>query len=412
MATGAALPAAPAAVRRRLVIAALGVTQILGWGSTYYLLAVLASPIVADTGWPLGAVIAGVSLGLLISGLVSIRVGRAIDRFGGRPVLAASSILFATGLAALAAAADVATYLAAWVVIGAGMGAGLYDAAFSTLGRLFGRDARGAITALTLWGGFASTVCWPLSAVLVESFGWRATCLAYAALHLAVALPLHLLALPRETERPPAAPSRSGGGPTAAPQPSRTAFVLLAAILTTGGAIAAIISVHLITVLRAGGLELAAAIGLGALIGPAQVGARVVEMLAGRRLHPLWSLAAAASLISVGLGLLALGTTLPAIALIAYGAGNGVWSIARGALPLALYGPTGYATLMGRLATPSLIAQALAPTLGGLLVADLGAAAMLFAITLASVANLVAIASLWAMVRRQATRAVESGSSG
>ena len=221
------------------MIAALGIIQILAWGSSYYLLAVLAGPIAADTGWPYAWVIGGVSLGLLVAGLVSLRVGRAIEEYGGRPVLAAGAVLLAAGLAMLAAAPSVPIYLGAWLVLGAGMGAGLYDAAFSTLGRLYGAEARSAITALTLWGGFASTVCWPLSAWLVETVGWRGACLAYAGLHLAVTLPLALFALPREgppgsTSRPRpiaalAAPASVAGQP-------RVMFWLLAAILTAAGA--------------------------------------------------------------------------------------------------------------------------------------------------------------------------------
>ena len=238
------------------MIAALGVIQILAWGSSYYLLAVLAAPIAADTGWPYPWVIAGVSLGLLVAGLVSRRVGRVIDARGGRPVLAAAAVLLAAGLAMLAAAPNVPVYLAAWVVLGAGMGAGLYDAAFSTLGRLYGHGARGAITALTLWGGFASTVCWPLSALLVETVGWRGTCLAYAGLHLAVTLPLAWLALPRETPASPPAPIPPPPRPTRPDRRSRSralVFGLLAVILTTAGAIAALWSVHLIAILQAGG---------------------------------------------------------------------------------------------------------------------------------------------------------------
>ena len=187
--------------RRRRVIAALGIIQILAWGSSYYLLAVLAGPIARDTGWSYAWVIAGVSLGLLVAGAVSIRVGRTIEEYGGRQVLAASALLLAAGLAVMAMAPGVPIYLAAWLLLGAGMGAGLYDAAFSTLGRLYGAQARSAITQLTLWGGFASTVCWPLSAWLVEAVGWRGACLAYAGLHLAVTLPLALFAIPREARR-------------------------------------------------------------------------------------------------------------------------------------------------------------------------------------------------------------------
>ena len=168
--------------RRAVVISALGITQIFSWGSSYYLLAVLAKPIAADTGWSLSLIIGGLSLGLLAGGLVSPRVGRTIDAYGGRSVLAASSLLIGCGQLVLASAYHPATYVVAWLIMGMGMGAGLYDAAFATLGRAYGKDARSAITTLTLWGGFASTVCWPISAFLVDAAGWRFACLAYGAL--------------------------------------------------------------------------------------------------------------------------------------------------------------------------------------------------------------------------------------
>jgi predicted MFS family arabinose efflux permease len=398
---------APPPAGRRRAVTALGITQILAWGSSFYLLAVLADPIVHDTGWPRGAVVGGISLGLFVSGLASMRVGSAIERLGGRPVLGASSVLLAAGLALVAVAPSLPIYLAAWLVLGLGMGAGLYDAAFSTLGRMFGRSARSAITEVTLWGGFASTVCWPLSAILVESVGWRATCLVYAGLHLAVALPLHLLALPREYVR---SESTRAAGSSAAPDlatspPSRI-LLLLAVILTTGGAIAAAISVHLIVVLQAGGLSLAAAVGLGALVGPSQVGARVIEMFVGRSHHPLWTLTAAALLILTGLALLSLGFFLPAIALISYGAGNGVWSIARGAVPLELFGGSGYAALMGRLAAPIFLAQAAAPSVAALLIVQFGAAGLLVALTLLALANVILILWLWTATRELRARSI------
>ena len=199
--------------------------------------------------------IAGVSLGLLVAGAVSIRVGRTIEEFGGRQVLAAGALLLAAGLAVMAIAPGVPIYLAAWVLLGAGMGAGLYDAAFSTLGRLYGAQARSAIVQLTLWGGFASTVCWPLSAWLVEAVGWRGACFAYAGLHLAVTLPLALFAIPREAHRELVAPQ-----PDVAVLPSEalanraSMLWLLAAILTAAGVVAAIWSVHLITILQADGV--------------------------------------------------------------------------------------------------------------------------------------------------------------
>ena len=185
------------------IISALGVVQIFAWGSSYYLLAVLAAPIAADTGWPLSWIVGALSLGLLAAGIVSPRVGDAIGQHGGRPVLAAACLLLASGLVILAAAPSLWVFVAGWVVLGLGMGAGLYDAAFATLGGYYGHSARSAITTLTLWGGFASTVCWPLSALFLEHWGWRGTCAAYAAIHLAICLPLVVLVLPRNGKPKP-----------------------------------------------------------------------------------------------------------------------------------------------------------------------------------------------------------------
>lgn len=178
------------------VISALGVIQILAWGSSYYLPAVLAEPIARETGWPLAWIVGGLSVGLLVAAAVSPRVGTAIQRRGGRPVLALAALLLAFGLITLGLAPALPVFLAGWLVIGLGMGCGLYDPAYATLGRLYGAEARPAITALTLLGGFASTICWPLSAFLVAQVGWRGTCLTYAALHLTVTLPLALWAIP------------------------------------------------------------------------------------------------------------------------------------------------------------------------------------------------------------------------
>ncbi len=196
--------------RPGIVTAALGITQIFGFGSTYYLPAVLAKPIAGDTGWPLAWIVGGVSVGLLCAGLVSPRVGALIQRHGGRPVLSASSIILAAGLAILAVAPSLPVFLLGWLVIGLGMGAGLYDAAFATLGGLFGRDARAAITTVTLWGGFASTVCWPLSAWMVDHVGWRGACGVYALIQVAISLPLHAFLVP-DVARRAKHQARSGG---------------------------------------------------------------------------------------------------------------------------------------------------------------------------------------------------------
>lgn len=376
--TGAAAlpgdPEAPAIASRPrwLVVSALGICQILAWGSTYYLPSVLAVPIARATGWPAAWVVGGLSVGLLVSGLVSPLVGRTIDRVGGRPVLAASAGLVAAGLLGLALAPDLAVYVAAWVVIGLGMGCGLYDPVFSTLGHLYGNAAGPLITGVTLWGGFASTLCWPLSAFLTEHLGWRGACLTYAALNLLVVLPLYAFGLPRRSPQPLHVPRGAAAHAPGSHRSARAAFWLVAAALTLAAVLMTIVSVELITILQARGLSLASAVALGTLLGPSQVGARVVQFAVGRRGHPIWTMLAATVLVALGLGGLLLDPAFFAVGLILQGAGRGIQSIARATVPLALFGPDGYATLMGQIAMPSLIAQALAPTVGALLVTDLG----------------------------------------
>lgn len=386
--------------RRWRTIGGLGIVQIVSWGSSYYLLAVLAGPIEAATGWSLTWIMGALSAGLLVAGLVSPLVGDTIARLGGRPVLASASLGFVLGLCVLGLAPSLPVFLAGWVIMGLAMGAGLYSPAFATLGRLYGSSARSAITVLTLWGGFASTVCWPASAWLVEHLGWRGACLSYAALHLGLCLPLILLAIPREKAEPGRSAARRGTGADLKGPGEKRAFVLFAAMAVIAATATTIVSVHLLTFLQAQGMSLAAAVGLGALIGPSQVGGRILEMARGGRHHPIWSLLAAVVLVAAGLLLLAWGAALPAVALILYGAGNGIKSIADGTLPLALFGPERYAGLMGRLARPSLIAQALAPSLGAFLLVRQGVDATLAVLVCLAAANLMLLAALWVVTAR------------
>ena len=387
---------------RGIVISVLGVTQIFAWGSSYYLPAVLAKPISADTGWSLSWVVGGLSLGLLIAGLVSPWVGRAIAHRGGRPVLAVSAGLLAAGLSALALAHSLPAFLSAWLLIGLGMGAGLYDPAFATLGRLYGHGGRSAITTLTLFGGFASTVCWPLSAFLDSHFGWRGTCLVYAGFQLAVALPAYLFVLPSEPSRP-SSPPASGAltMPAATSRDSRgsSLFLLLAATITLSSVISTTMSVHLLTVLQAKGLTLAAAVGLGALVGPSQVAARAVEMVVARFHHPIWTKVVSTSLVAAGLATLWIGLPIIPLALALYGAGIGLESIARGTLPLAVFGPERYPVAMGRIAMPSLIAQAAAPSIGTALIEASGFDGALRIFVAAAICNVILAVSLLLVLR-------------
>jgi MFS family permease len=395
----------PARPRPAKVVACLGIAQIVAWGTSFYFPAVLASPIVADTGWPLGGVVGGVSIGLLVGGLVSPRVGRTIERHGGRPVLIASSLLFAAGLAGIGLAPTLPVYLLAWAVVGLGMGTGLYDAAFAALGAIYGKDARAPITNLTLFGGFASTVCWPLGAALVDAYGWRATSLIYAAIHLAIALPMQMIAIPRRSGRVMQAPA-DADRTEAEPQdsglnkPQRKQFTLLALVLTISSAVGAIVIVHLLIFLQARGLSFAVAVSLGTLFGPSQVGARFVESLFGRHYHPIWTMVASCTFMAIGLLLLLVDLPIVALAILLYGGGYGIMWIARGTLPLALFGPDRYARLIGRLAMPSLVAQALAPSAGAVLVEHAGATVTVATLAGFALLNVVLIGVLWGACRR------------
>lgn len=363
-------PSTAIPARRWPVISALGIVQIFAWGCSYYLLAVFAAPIAADTGWPLSWIVGGLSLGLFVAGLASPRVGQAIRLHGGKPVLALSALLLAAGLLILATAPVLPVFIAGWAVIGLGMGAGLYDAAFATLGGIYGHAARSAITSLTLLGGFASTLCWPLSAFLLDHLGWRWSCATYAAIEIGLCLPLILFALPGQRPTPDAAAGQAA--PLHLSPDERHASRILMAIMVLSGLSVTIVSVHLLTILQGRGLTTAETVWLGALLGPAQVAARLFGMASGARHHPIRTMAAATGLGAVGLILLASGLPIIGAAIVLYGAGNGIFSIARGALPLTLFGPGRYAPVMGRLARPFLLAQAMAPTVGALLITTIG----------------------------------------
>ena len=379
----------------RRIISALGVAQIFAWGSSYYLLTVLAEPVAADTGWPLTYVVGGVSLALLVSGLISPKVGRLIAACGGRPVLSGGAVLLALGLATIGLAPSLTVFLGGWAIIGIGMGASLYDPAFSTLGRLYGAAARHPITMLTLFGGFASTVCWPISAWLVDLLGWRGTCLAYAVVQLVVCLPLIWFTLPSEPWRPLALQGKRGRGGEIRLLPRQRAMLVLQAVtLVVAGLLVTVISIHLFAMLHERGLSLALAVSLGMLIGPAQVGGRVLDLAFGSKAHPIWTLLVACSLTAAGVLMLFSGIPLPGLALVLYGAGNGIWTIARGALPLVLFGERDYPIIMGRLALPMLIAQAAGPSIGALAMQFGGAEVTFLLVTLLAIVNVAVAATL------------------
>lgn len=388
---------------RRVVITALGIAQILAWGTSFYFPAVFAEPIVKETGWSLGFVVGGTSIGLLTAGLISPQVGRIIDVRGGRPVLLASSLFYAAGLALVGLSHALPVYLLAWVLIGLGMGTGLYDAVFAALGRMYGSEARGPITSLTLFGGFAGTICWPLSAFMIEHLGWRSACFIYAAIHLLVMLPLQVSVVRAPAKIVTGADKQASSSETSRISNETLIFGLLAVVLSVAAGIGSIVVVHLLIFLQARGVDFATAVTLGTIFGPAQVGARLVERIFGNRYHPIWTMVASCSLMAIGL--LLLYGAIPALVLVIllYGAGYGISWVGRGTLPLALFGPVRFPRLMGKLAFPSLIIQALAPSAGALLLEAKGAQTTIGVLTIFALINVVLIGLLWWLCCKPAT---------
>ncbi len=361
-------------MRRTRIVVALGLAQTLVWGASYYLPATLAAPMAADLGTASATVFAAFSCALVVSALLGPLAGRLIDRLGGRGVLVASNLLVAAGLGLMASTASVPALFVAWIVVGIGMSCGLYEAAFSTLAGIFGRNARGPITGITLIAGFASTVSWPATSLFEAAFGWQAACLAWAVVLLAVAVPLNL-SLPRRTapetspaERPAAA---------AAPAIPVLPVALLAFVFGTTWFVSTAMAAHLPGLLVAAGAAPAAAVAAAALVGPAQVAARLVEFSLVGRAPPIVSARAAALAHPVGAGILLAGGP-PAAPVFAslHGAGNGVMTIASGTLPLALFGPDGYGLRQGLIAAPARFAAVFAPLAFAVLIERFGAGAL------------------------------------
>jgi hypothetical protein len=263
---------------------------------------------------------------------------------------------------------------AAWIIIGIGMGFGLYEAAFATVAGLYGREARNAITGITLFAGFASTVGWPTSAFLTGALGWREACLVWAALHLVLGLPLNRLLVPRAPPPAPAARAEEAPPPAGV---TRTMLVL-AAVFGATWFVSTALAAHLPRLLEALGASAATAVLAGSLVGPAQVAARLLEFTLLRRAPAMISARLATSLHPIGAALLAaLGPVAAVPFVLLHGGGNGLLTIARGTLPLALFGAAGYGLRTGLVAAPARILQGAAPLLFGVILDQSGPLAAL-----------------------------------
>jgi len=356
------------------LLIALGIAQIVSWGSIYYGFALLLEPLQRELSASKDAVAGAFSVSLLASGLFSIRIGRTIDRFGGRGVMTLGSLAAAALLALLSRVESLPALYAVWAGLGVAMAATLYEPAFAVITQVFASGFRRALTVLTLFGGFASTVFWPLTTWLIETLGWREATLWLALINLAVCVPLHLWMVPRSRVLREVAEPASGSRRTHRPWGERR-FQALALAFLVHYVVVSAVAAHLIAMLLARGLTPAAAAGIGALIGPMQVAGRIVEFGASRwvragQVGRIASVLLPASLLAFlladgGLGLLALFAVL-------YGAGNGAMTIVRGALPAELYGREHYGAIAGALAMPGLLARAAGPSLAALLWTVLG----------------------------------------
>jgi predicted MFS family arabinose efflux permease len=358
---------------RLVVILVLGTTQTLAWASSFYLPAILGDRIAEDLGMSSTWFFAAFSAALVVSALVGPRVGRTVDAIGGREVLAVSNVVLAAGLAVLAFAHSQVMLWLAWMVLGVGMGIGLYDTAFAALGRIYGSEARSAITGITLLAGFASTVGWPLTAWGASELGWRETCLAWAATHIILGLPLNLL-LPKALRVATASDTSKPHIPLDRP------MIVLGLAFAASWTVVTAMAVHLPRLLEVAGASSIQAVAAGTLIGPSQVGARLFEASFMKRFHPMVSARLSVVLHPIGAAVLGLfGAAVASVPFtILHGAGGGILTIARGTVPLAIFGAENYGYRLGVLGVPTRIATAAAPLLFGILIDKFGAGVLVF----------------------------------
>jgi len=371
----------------------LGMLQVLVWGGSFFLMAVMADPIMKETGWASQWVYGALSLSILVSALLAPLTSQLIGQYGGRPILASSGLGVAIGLFLMASSTSLPMFFLSWAVIGVGMALGLYEALFAALGSLYGERAGSAITGITLVSGFATTLSWPAVALVIEHVGWRTTCVAYGVLLVIVVAPLYFWVLARGTG--PLIKSQAVGGESFSID--RRIYLLLTLIFALGAVIMTAMSVQLISLLQGQGYSLAAAVGLSALLGPSQVGSRVLQVFSRKR-HPIWTTLISVIFVAIGLLFVTIAPAMTALGLVIYGAGNGLRAIVRGLLPLALMSPTHYVLLMGRMARPSLMGQALTPLAGGYLLQTWGAVGVLAGLSVLAVLNVLLVLLLIRLV--------------
>jgi MFS family permease len=390
-------------------VAALGATQIVGYGTLYYAFPIAVPAMAATHGvtqtWLYGVF----SAGMLAGGLIAPRVGRAMDRHGAPRVMTVGSALAAGLLALVPFAPDWLTLTVLILALELVAVAVLYDGAFATLALLRGADARRAITQLTLIAGFASTLFWPLTGWLIAAVGWQATYGVFALLNLAIALPFHLWLARQPATAMPVTPHAAAVETVdirlTGPQAMR-AFWLVATGFALSGMLVAALGVHLVPLLQASGLG-AASYLVAMVMGPSQVAIRATDALFWKGLHPVdvALISGAALPLAVLALMLAQGNAAAAVGFaMLFGVGGGLSSIVRGTVPLALFGPQGYGALLGRLTFVRTLLSAVAPFLFALVMAQAGPQAAMGVAAAVGVGALVPLVMLRGLVRTASAR--------
>lgn len=369
------------------LVAVVSIGQIAGWGTTYYMPSVLAPELSRDLGLDATGIYLGITIMVAIGGLASPSVGRLLDQKGAARFMPIAPLAIGLGHLLVAALPSATTWYIAWVMHGLAMPMGLTLAVTTFLTRTTGAAARRSIGFLTLFVGFGPSLFWPLTALLDGHFGWRGTLAIYGVAELAVVLPLQLWIARNWSDRI-AVPMTGGdtGGrplpppPALTPAARRLAIVAMVVLFTTQGFVAWGLPLHLITVFQDIGLGRTEAVAIAATSGIATIGARLVEITFGSRLRPLALLFLLVSLLAPAIALLVgpFDRTISAwIFIVVWNGSNGILAVLRMTLPLSLFGPAAYGTLMGRMSLPQNLSFAAAPSVLALVLAHRGSHAVL-----------------------------------
>jgi len=357
------------------VLLVLAITQLIGW-ATITLPAVVGRDLAADLGLSLPAVFAGSSVFYVTMGLCAPWLGKAFARHGARKVMMVGTVVTVPGYIVLSLAHEPLLYFAGWVLLGMGGSAALSTGAYIMLNEIAGRQAKSAIGALMLVSGLSSSIFWPATSFLSDHFGWRVTCLAYAAMLMLISLPLLAFGAPRRrVSKEEAAVAAVAAKPSKASALPRSTFNLVVCAITLNAFVQFGLGAILIELLRAEGLSPAQAIAFGSMLGVIQVSARGLDFLGGGRWDGIATGLVAGTALPLAMLLLMVSegaTWAVAVFILLYGAGSGAMAVARATIPLVFYDQAEFAKAMSMIALPLNLASAISPPLLAALLTQFG----------------------------------------